>query len=57
MVTKKTSKKVGKAGKAGKKGRVKTLTLKREAIKDLSGSEKKKIKGGGGVSGSVLRGT
>ena len=36
--------------KAAKKGRVKTLTLKREVIKDLSGSEKKKVKGGGGVS-------
>jgi len=49
MVTKKTSK------KAEKKSRVKTLTLKREAIKDLSGSEKKKIKGGGGVSGGVVQ--
>ena len=39
MVTKKTSK------KAGKKGRVKTLKLKRQVIKDLSGPEKKKIKG------------
>jgi hypothetical protein len=48
----------GKASKkTAKRGRIKTLTLKREAIKDLSGSEKKKIKGGGGVSGSVLRGT
>jgi hypothetical protein len=51
MVTKKTSK------KAGKKGRVKTLTLKRESIKDLNRSEKKKIKGGGGIASSVLRGT
>jgi len=50
MVTKKTSK------KTGKKGRVKTLKLKRDSIKDLSGSEKKKIKGGGGLSGGVLRG-
>ena len=50
MVSKKTSK------KAGKKGRVKALKLKREAIKDLSGSEKKKIKGGSGMSGSVLGG-
>jgi len=41
---KKTSK------KAAKKGRVKTLTLKREVIKDLSSSEKKRVKGGGGVS-------
>jgi hypothetical protein len=43
-----TKKKTGK--KAAKKGRIKTLTLKREALRDLSGSEKKKIKGGGGVS-------
>jgi len=43
--------------KSSKKGRVQTLKLKREAIKDLSGSEKKKIKGGGGVSSTVLRGT
>ncbi|MEK6336388.1 MAG: hypothetical protein AABM67_15790 [Acidobacteriota bacterium] len=49
MVTKKTGK------KAGKKGRVKTLKLKREAIKDLSGREKKKLKGGGGVSGGVVQ--
>jgi len=51
MATKKPSK------KTGEKGRVKTLKLKREGIKDLSGSEKKKIKGGGGPSGGVLRGT
>ena len=50
-----TKKKTSK--KAAKKGRVKTLTLKREAIKDLSGSEKKKIKGGSGLVGGVLRGT
>jgi hypothetical protein len=43
-----TKKKTGK--KAAKKVRIKTLTLKREALRDLSGSEKKKIKGGGGVS-------
>ena len=51
MVTKKPGK------KTGEKRRVKTLKLKREGIKDLSGSEKKKIKGGGGMSSSVLRGT
>jgi hypothetical protein len=52
MVTK------GKAAKKkGKKGRIKTLKLKRESVKDLTGGEQKKIKGGGGVSGSVLRGT
>ena len=50
-----TKKKTGK--QAANKGRVKTLKLKREAIKDLSGSEKKKIKGGGGSPGGVLRGT
>lgn len=49
MVTRKRTSK-----KAGKKGRIKTLKLKREAIKDLSGPEKKKIKGGGGVSCSVI---
>jgi len=41
----------------GKKTRVKTLNLKRESVKDLSGGEQKKIKGGGGVTGGVLRGT
>ena len=45
MATKKKSSK-----KAAKKGRIKTLNLKRESLKDLSGSEKKKIRGGGGVS-------
>jgi len=49
MVTKKTGK------KAAKKGRVKTLKLKREAIKDLSGPEKKKLKGGSGVTGGVIQ--
>jgi hypothetical protein len=48
----------GKATKKkGKKGRIKTLKLKREAVKDLTGGEQKRIKGGGGVSSSVLRGT
>jgi len=48
----------GKATKKkGKKGRVKTLTLKRENVRDLTGREQKKIKGGGGLPGSVLRGT
>jgi hypothetical protein len=40
--------------KTAKQGRVKTLKLKREAIKDLTGGEQKKIKGGGGVSCSVI---
>jgi hypothetical protein len=47
----------GTAKKKGKKIGVKTLKLKREAVKDLTGSEQKKIKGGGGSPGSVLRGT
>ena len=49
MVTKKAGK------KKGKKGRVKTLNLKRETIKDLSGRDKKKVKGGGGLAGSVIQ--
>ena len=49
MATKKASK------KKGKKGRVKTLKLKRETIKDLSGREKKKVKGGGGALGGVTQ--
>ena len=48
----------GKATKKkGKKSRVKTLTLKREFVKDLTGREQKKIKGGGGSPSGVLRGT
>jgi hypothetical protein len=49
----------GKATKKkGKKSRIKTLKLKREPVKDLTGGEQKKIKGGGGVAGGVvLRGT
>ena len=54
MVTKAKSK---ASKKSVKKGRVKTLKLKREGIKDLSGSEKKKIKGGGALPGSVLMGS
>ena len=49
MATKKTS---GK--KAGKKGRIKTINLKRESIKDLSGREKKRVKGGGGAAGGIV---
>ena len=44
------------AKKKGSKGRVKVLNLKRESVKDLTGSQKKKIKGGGGVSGGVVWG-
>jgi hypothetical protein len=48
----------GKATKKkGKKSRVKTLNLKREDVKNLTGGEQKKIKGGGGLLGGVLRGT
>jgi len=49
MVAKKTGK------KKGKKGRVKALNLKRQTIKDLSGKDKKKVKGGGGVGGGVIQ--
>ena len=49
MVTKKAGK------KKGKKGRVKTLHLKRETIKDLSGRDKKKVKGGGGAASGVVQ--
>ena len=49
MATKKT---VGK--KAGKKGRIKTINLKRESIKDLSGREKKRVKGGGGAASGIV---
>ena len=51
MVTKNKTRK-----KAAKKSRVKTLNLKRETIKNLSGREQKKIKGGGGL-GSGTTGT
>jgi len=39
------------------KSRVKKLNIKPETIRDLSGSEKKKIKGGGALPGSVLMGS
>ena len=42
------------AKKKGSKGRVKVLNLKRENINDLTGGQKKKIKGGGGLSGGVV---
>jgi hypothetical protein len=45
-----------KGKKERKKGRVKSLNLKREGIKELTGGEKKKIKGGSGVASSVLIG-
>ena len=49
VATKKTGSK-----KAGKKGRIKTINLKRESIKDLSGREKKKVKGGGGAASGIV---
>ena len=49
MATKKPSKKK-------RQERTKTVNLKRGSIKDLSGAEKKKIKGGGGLSGGVVQG-
>jgi hypothetical protein len=51
VATKKTG---GK--KAGKKGRIKTINLKRESIKDLSGKEKKRVKGGGGAASGIVQG-
>ncbi len=42
------------AKKKSSKGRVKVLTLKPGNIKDLSRKQKKKIKGGGGLSGGVV---
>lgn len=39
--------------KKGNKRRVKTLTLKRE-VKDVTARDKKKVKGGGGLSGGVI---
>ena len=48
MVTKRTSK------KKGSQGRIKTINLKRESIKDLSGREKKRVKGGGGAAGGAV---
>jgi hypothetical protein len=48
MATKRSSK------KKGSKGRIKTINLNRETIKDLSGKEKKRIKGGGGAAGGVV---
>lgn len=50
MVTKRSGK------KKGNKGRVKTINLKRETIKDLSRSDRKKVKGGGGAAGGVVQG-
>jgi len=43
-----------KGKKAAKKSRVKTINLKRESVKDLSGREQKKVKGGGGMLGGVV---
>jgi len=42
------------AKKKGSKGRVKVLNLKCETIKDLTGSQKKKIKGGGGAASGIV---
>lgn len=51
MVTK-SKQKAGK--KKSRKGRVKVPNLKRKSIEDLTGSQKKKVKGGGGLSGGVV---
>ncbi|MEK6336391.1 MAG: hypothetical protein AABM67_15805 [Acidobacteriota bacterium] len=44
-----------KAGKKKGKGQVKMLKLKRESIKNLSRSEKKKVKGGSGITSGVIQ--
>ena len=45
-----------KAGKKkGKKPRIKTIALRRETIKDLSGRVKKKVKGAGAGGGGVVQ--
>lgn len=44
------------AGKKSKQERTKTINLNRGTIKDLSSAEKKKVKGGGGLSGGVVQG-
>ena len=49
MVTKKNTN-----TKSAAKSNVKTLPLKRETIKDLTGDEKKQIKGGGGARGGIV---
>jgi hypothetical protein len=41
--------------KAKKQSAVKMLKIKRETIKDLSGLEKMKIKGGGGKASGVVQ--
>jgi hypothetical protein len=50
----KSKAKTGK--KKSNKGRLKTLNLKRESVKDVTAREQKKIKGGGGLAGSVIAG-
>ena len=49
MVIKKTGK------KKGTKTGIKTINLKRETIKDLSGREKKRVKGGGGAASGIVQ--
>ena len=52
MVTKAKSK---ASGQSAKKRRIEIPKLTRETIKDLSGREKKKIKGGGAGGGGVVQ--
>jgi len=40
--------------KKSSKGRVKVLKLKPDTIKDLSGKERKNVKGGGGMLSGVV---
>ena len=56
MATKTTKTKQKTARKKSKQERIKTINLNRGTIKDLSSAEKKKVKGGGGLSGGVVQG-
>jgi hypothetical protein len=50
MVNKGKAKDTKKSGK----GRTKALNLKREFVKEMTAGEKKRVKGGGGLSGGVF---
>jgi len=42
------------ARKKSQPGRIKTINLKRETIRNLSGREQKRVKGGGGARSGVV---
>lgn len=50
MVNKSKAKGKKKSGKS----RTKTLNLKRETVKDVTATEQKKVKGGGGLASGVF---